>query len=225
MNGRVSLDRTRLGALSVALGPMLMSIGDLFHPAESWDPAVQVAILAEGAPRWYLAHLLLFIGMLLFIPGVLALTELAAGRKPVAAYAARVLMLVSVGGMSAVFAFEMLLGSFISHGADQATAVALLESFQATQVFAPILPSLLAFFVGTGVLVWSLMPLSPSARWPALLFALGAALILGEIILAQVTLSQIGNILILTAGIGFARLLLRGHDAYPPPDRELLPLQ
>jgi hypothetical protein len=45
------------------------------------------------------------------------------------------------------------------------------------------------------------------------LFALGAALILAEIILAEVRFSQIGNILILVAGIAFARLLLRDQEA------------
>jgi len=42
---------------------------------------------------------------------------------------------------------------------------------------------------------------------------------MGEIILAQVLLSQIGNILMLVAGIAVARLLLRGEgqaDANPP---------
>jgi hypothetical protein len=46
---------------------------------------------------------------------------------------------------------------------------------------------------------------------PALGFALGAILIMGEIILAKVLLSQIGNIMILVAGTGFARSLLRSR--------------
>jgi hypothetical protein len=47
-------------------------------------------------------------------------------------------------------------------------------------------------------------PLSAVGQWDS---GFGAALILGEIISAQVLLSQIGNILILVAGIGFARRL------------------
>jgi hypothetical protein len=46
-------------------------------------------------------------------------------------------------------------------------------------------------------------------RWPALGLALGAVLILGEIISAQVLLSQIGDTVILVAGIAFARVLLQ----------------
>lgn len=199
----------RLGAWCMALGPLLMAAGDLGHPAESWDAATQIEILGDGATRWYVSHLLLFIGMLVFIPGVLALTQLGSRRKPTAAYAARILMLVSVGGMAAVFAFEMLLGSFLTRGAEPESAVALLETFQSTQVFAPLAVSLLAFFVGTGMFVWSLTPFSPGMRGPATTFALGAALILGEIVSAQVVLSQIGNVLIFLAGARFAVLLPR----------------
>ena len=53
-----------------------MSIGDLLHPEERMLPGDQIAIVAEHASRWYTAHLLLFIGMLLLVPGFLWLTAL-----------------------------------------------------------------------------------------------------------------------------------------------------
>jgi hypothetical protein len=188
-----------------------MSVGDLLHPHESWDAAAQVAMIAASASRWYVAHLLLFIGMLVFVPGILLLSEVVAERRPRAGYAARVLLVASVGALSAVFVSEMLLGRFVSQGADQAAAVALFQTFQSGAVLGALMPGLLAFFIGTGLFVTALASTPGPLRWPALCFALGAALILGEIISAQVLLSQIGNILILVAGIGFARVLLRGQ--------------
>jgi hypothetical protein len=77
-----------------------------------------------------------------------------------------------------------------------------------------LVPALLAFFAGTGVAVMSLASAADPFRWPALGFAFGASLILGEIILGEVLLSQIGNILILVAGIAFARMLLRGSSRH-----------
>lgn len=201
--------RAVIGAASLVVGPALMSAGDLFHPAESADAAVQVAIVAETASRWYAAHLLLFVGMLLFVPGILALTKLAMERSPRAGHAARVLLLASVGALSAVFVFEMLMGRFVAEGADRPTAIALLETFQSPEVFLALAPGLLAFFAGTALFVAPLASAPGPFRWPALGFALGAVLILGEIILAEVLLSQIGNILILIASAAFARLLMR----------------
>lgn len=207
--------RTTIGAASLIVGPTLMSVGDLFHPKESWDMAAQIAIVADAPTRWYAAHLLLFVGILLFIPGILSLTSIARSRRPRAGYAARVLMIASVGALSAVFVFEMVLGRFISEGADQRSAIALLATFQALTIFGALIPGLLAFFIGTGLAVWALATRAGPFRLPAFLFALGALFILGEIVLAIVLLSQIGNLLMLGAGIALARVLLRNPDAAP----------
>ena len=52
-------------SVSLVLGPLLMSIGDLLHPEERMLPAEQIAIVVDHASRWYTAHLLLYVGMLL----------------------------------------------------------------------------------------------------------------------------------------------------------------
>jgi len=206
---------TIIGATSLIVGPALMSVGDLFHPAESWDPAAQVAIVAESPSRWYVAHLLLFLGMLLLVPGILTLTRVARDRRPAAGYAARLLLLVSVGAFSAVIVCEMLLGPYVAKAADQAAAVLLLETCRSAEVFGVLAPGLLAFFVGTGLAVMSLAYPAGPFRWPALGLALGAGLILGEIILAEVLLSQIGNVVIFVVGVAFARLLLQRREWVP----------
>jgi len=204
--------RTIIEATSLVLGPALMSMGDLLHPPESWDAAAQVAIVANATDRWYLAHLLLFAGILLLVPGLLALTRLAAARRPAIGYAARVLVLISVGAFAAVTSYEMLVGAFLSGGSSHAAAVALVEAFS-SQVIMVLLPGLLAFFVGTWITVALPATGTSAFRWPALCLGLGAVLILAEIVLAQVVLSQIGNILILLAGIGVARQLGRFSPA------------
>ena len=201
---------TVIGAASLIVGPALMSVGDLLHPPESWDPVAQVAIVAAATSRWFAAHLLLLIGMLLFIPGILSLTAVVAERRPAIGYAARVLMLAGVGALTAVFGFEMLFGRIVATGADQTTAVTLLETFMGPAVFGALAPGLLAFFGGTGLAAVTLASRSGSLRGPALVFGLGAALILAEIISAQVLASQIGNVLCLVGGVWFARALLRG---------------
>src|ERR1044071_1617653 len=166
--------RTVIGAASLVVAPALMSIGDLMHPPESWDPAVQMGIVAAAPQRWYTAHLLLLIGLLLFVPGILALTDMAS-RKPRLSYAGRVLTLAGIGALSAVITHEMLLGRFVSDGADRAAAVALFMTGMSGPVFGALLPGLLAFFVGIGLTVAALVSSLPPLRWPALLYALGAA--------------------------------------------------
>jgi len=50
------------------------------------SPVEQIAIVVDHASRWYTAHLLVFFGILLFIPGFLGLTALTAILKPVRAF-------------------------------------------------------------------------------------------------------------------------------------------
>src|SRR4026209_1675339 len=85
-------------SVSLVLGPLLMSIGDLLHPEERMLPAEQIAIVIDHASRWYAAHLLLYVGMLLFIPGFLGLSNLTARLKPVQGYLARMLMMIGAAG-------------------------------------------------------------------------------------------------------------------------------
>ena len=44
-------DRTLIAAASLIVGPLLMTIGDLFHPEERMDTPEQSAILVDHASR------------------------------------------------------------------------------------------------------------------------------------------------------------------------------
>ena len=196
--------RAVIAAASLVLGPLLMSVGDLLHPEERMDAAAQATIIIEHASRWYVAHLLLFIGLLVFIPGILALTRLTAERRPMAGYAGRILLLVGMGAFYAVFVCEMLIGRYVSDGADLSAATALLETFQSGWVLGAVVAGVAAFVGGVAVNAIALVMTSGRLRWPALALGLGALLILAEIITAEVLLSQIGNVVILAASVAFA---------------------
>ena len=208
--------RTLIAAASLVVGPLLMTIGDLFHPEERMDTAEQIAILVNDASRWYAAHLLLFIGILLSIPGLLALAGLTAQRKPAAGYAARILVLIGVAAFAAIFVGEMLIGRFVTDGADTAAATDLLDSMFSGPMVAAVMPAALAFFVGTAAFAIPLVMAGGKLRWIAVLYSIGALLILAEILSSQVVLSQIGNFLIFCGGAAAARLILRG-EAGPQP--------
>jgi hypothetical protein len=188
--------RTLIAAASLIAGPLLMAIGDLLHPEERMAPPEQIAILVDHASRWYTAHLLLFVGMMLFIPGLLALTALTAARNPAFGYAARILLLVGTAAIASIFVGEMLVGRFVLDGADPAAATDLLESMFSGPILAAVGPAMLAFFIGTAASAIPLMRTGSRIGWAAAIILLGVLLILAEILSAQVILSKIGNILV-----------------------------
>lgn len=201
--------RTLIAAASLVAGPLLMTTGDLFHPEERMDNAEQIAILVNHASRWYAAHLLLFIGILVSIPGVLALVNLAEQRKPAVGYAARILILIGVAALAAVFVGEMLIGRFVLDGGSRDAAIDFLNSMLSGPLIAAVGPAMLAFFVGVAAFASALVSGGGAPRWIAALYSIGALLILIEIVSAQVRFSQIGNALIFCAGVTGARLILK----------------
>jgi hypothetical protein len=201
--------RRYIAVASLILGPLLMSTGDLMHPTEHNDAAQQAAVIVEHASRWYAAHLLLFFGMLLLIPGILALADLTAERHPTAGYAARLLTLMGVAAFSAVFVAEMLIGRYASDGAGAAATTDLLETFQSVAVLGAVMVGGIAFFSGVGAFAVPLVTADRGLRWPAVAYILGALLILAEIVTAEVLLSQIGNLVLLAANAAFAWHILQ----------------
>jgi hypothetical protein len=159
--------RTLIAAASLIVGPLLMTIGDLFHPRESMDAAEQIAILMNDAPRWYAAHLLLLVGMMLAIPGLLALTAITAQRKPAAGYAARILLLIGVAAFTSIFVGEMLVGRFLIDGAGAAAAIALTNSMFSGPMIAAVGPFALAFFAGMATFASPLVRAGGKWRWIA----------------------------------------------------------
>jgi hypothetical protein len=209
--------RLRIALVSLVIGPLLMSVGDLFHPQESLDAAEQATIIAEDASYWYLAHLLLFIGMLLFIPGLLAIAGLTAELQPTAGYAGRILVLIGTAVFTGVFLCEMLIGRYVVDGADPSASTALLNSFQSGPVLAgPVGAGVVCWTVGIAIVVIALIRTSATFRWPVLLLGLGTILILAEIASAEVLLSQIGNIVILAGSVAFAWQIARSGRADIP---------
>ena len=208
--------RTRIAAASLVIGPLLMAVGDLFHPEESLEAEEQAAIIIEHAGRWYAAHLLLFVGFVLFVPGFLGLTQWVSERHPRTGYWGRIALFAGTFAVSAIFVGEMIAGRLVEDGASEATVAGFLETMFSGPIAAALLPAGLLFFIGIGLLTVPLARDGGEARWPAILVGVGGLLILAEIISAEVLLSQVGNILLFFGSAWFGLLLYRGAPAVQP---------
>jgi len=199
--------------VSLVVGPLLMSIGDLLHPEERMLPAEQIAIVVDHASRWYTAHLLLYVGMLLFIPGFLGLCRLAARLKPVHGYVAQILIMIGTAGFASIITGEMLASRLVLDGVGKAAPISLWTNLFMGPVVAAVGPALLAFFVGTFMFAIPLLRGSERLRRPVALILIGALFVLAEILTARVVFSQIGNIVVLCGSAEAAWLITRaGSD-------------
>src|SRR6476660_8318091 len=103
--------------------------------------------------------------MMLSIPGLLVLTTLTTERNPAAGYAARILILIGAAAFSSIFIGEMLIGRFVTDGADSAAAIRLRDSMFSGPIVAAVIPGVLAFFVGTAALAGPLVIAGGKLRW------------------------------------------------------------
>jgi len=196
-------------SVSLVVGPLLMSIGDLLHPEERMSPVEQIAIMADHASRWYAAHLLLFFGILLFIPGFLGMTALTAILKPVVGYAARILIMIGTAGFASIVTGEMLASRLVLDGVGSGAPISLWTNLFMGPVVAAVGPAVLAFFVGTIMSAIPLLRGSKRLRWPVALIVIGVLFVLAEILTARVVFSQIGNIVVLCGSAQAAWLIAR----------------
>jgi hypothetical protein len=190
-----------------------MSIGDLLHPEERMLPAEQIAIVVDHVSRWYTAHLLLYIGMLLFIPGFLGLSALTAKLNPVQGYVARVLIMIGAAGFASIITGEMLASRLVLDDVGDAAPISLWTNLFMGPVAVAVGPALLAFFVGTFMFAIPLLRGSKRLRRPVALILIGALFVLAEILTAQVLFSQIGNVVVLVGSAEAAWLIARDRSA------------
>ena len=198
-------------SVSLVVGPLLMSIGDLLHPEERMSPVEQIAIVVDHASRWYTAHLLLFFGILLFIPGFLGLTALTAMLRPVLGYAARILIMIGTAGLASIVTGEMLASRLVLDGVGNAAPISLWTNLFMGPVVAAVGPALLAFFVGTLMSAIPLLRGSERLRRPVALIVIGVLFVVAEIVTARVVFSRIGNIVVLFGSAKAAWLIARAR--------------
>jgi hypothetical protein len=68
----VSIKRLGIG-LSMMLAPLLFGVGFAIHPTQSTSGAEQLRVIVATPGRWDLAHVLILVSLVLFIPAVVGI--------------------------------------------------------------------------------------------------------------------------------------------------------
>jgi hypothetical protein len=168
--------------------PALLLAGNALHPVNhKTNEAEWVAGIAAHREQWYLAHLVIFVGLPLFVPAVVGLVRLARERAPAWTEVGAALTIVGLLGTQAFVTVEGFVAwQMTSSGADRGEMVALLERFnEQAATFVPVGLATPLFAVGLAVLAIALL----RARAVPLVLAgtvllsravVGAALVVGD---------------------------------------------
>ena len=155
--------------------PGLLFLGNALHPVNhDRDEQEWLAGIAGHRTQWYVAHVLVFAALPLFVPAVIGLLQQLRDRPSRLTDGAAVLALSGVFGTTGFVAVEGLAAwQMTAPGASRGEMVALLERFDETPgtFLLTGLPTFL-FAVALGVLGWALLRARVTPTWaPVVLVA------------------------------------------------------
>jgi hypothetical protein len=148
-----------IGACMVA-GPALLLVGNALHPVNhKTNESEWVAGIAANRGQWYVAHLLIFIGLPLFVPAIMGIVRIVRARASAWAEGGAALAVFGLLGTEAFVTVEGFVAWHMTRaGADRGEMVALLERFnEQAATFVPVGLATPLFIVGLAVLAIALL--------------------------------------------------------------------
>jgi hypothetical protein len=158
--GATELRRDRLIGVSMVAAPALLFIGNALHPVNhKTNESEWLAGIAGHRAQWYVAHLVIFVGLPLFVPAVVGLVGLVRGRASGLAEVGAALTIAGLLGTEAFVTVEGFVAwEMTSTGAGRGEMVALLGRFNehaATSI--PVGLATLLFDIGLAVVAIALL--------------------------------------------------------------------
>jgi hypothetical protein len=117
----------RPATYSLIAAPVVILIGEVVHPTRSATPVRQLAIVAAHPHTWYAAHLLLFIGVAMTVPAVIALGALLRPYRPSPAAVGVWLAGVAAVCFAGLLTVGFVVGAMAAPTANRAEMTALFE--------------------------------------------------------------------------------------------------
>ncbi len=197
----------QIGAVSLVVAPLFGLVGGALHPERATDPAELLEVVAANLDRWYLAHLLFFLGSLLLLPAVLMLGDLARARAPGLALAGVVLSVIGLVGAAGVAAVELAIWELAQPSVAAGEAAAVVERLtEGAAVTVPVLGASIGFPLGFALLGAALWRADAAPRWASACVGLGPAVFsaggLGGSLLLTVAGSAVSALGLCWIGLG-----------------------
>jgi hypothetical protein len=170
--------RKMVAGVCMILAPLFLLVGVVVHPESETDEAAQLAVIAENLDAWYLAHLLVLVGIALAIPAVLGLMHMLREREVALGHVGGGLGLLGLVAFTGLVAIEGFAGWQMAAAGDRGEMVALLERLYDTAgVLIPFFVVSFGFTLGMLCLAAGLYRARAVQSWMAICLAAGALIV------------------------------------------------
>lgn len=133
----------QIAGAAMITAPSVIVVAELLHGRFETVAAEQLAVVADNTGRWYAAHVLVLVALVLTLPAFVGLAHLVRASRPLLgslsllAFAPGLVVLASVAGM------ELVLWQMAQPGRDWAEMVSLLDGLTESAGIAPLFAVLL----------------------------------------------------------------------------------
>ena len=163
--------RRRVAGIAMVLAPLLAVLAETLHAKVETDATKQLAGVAKSTDRWYAAHLLVLVMLMLLVPAFLGLVHLLRESSPALGNTGLVFFVPGVIGVAAVVGAEFVLWK-MAQAANREEMVALAKSVNESAGFFVVLLFALLFPIAWLLVGIGLYRSRAVATWSAALIAL-----------------------------------------------------
>lgn len=98
--------RRLVAGFCLIAAPAVLLIGALIHPQSQDDTAAHLAVVGKSPGRYFLAHAIILVGLVLFLPAILGLMHLLRERATAIGHVGGGLVIIGLFGAAAVVAVD-----------------------------------------------------------------------------------------------------------------------
>jgi hypothetical protein len=135
----------RVAGGGMILGPIVIVLAEVLHARLQTDPAGQFAAVADNTGRWYAAHALILLALVLLVPAFVGVVDLARRSRPLLAHVALLVFIPGLIALTAVVGMELVLWQMAQPEANRAEMISLLERLNGSQGIEPLFAVALLF--------------------------------------------------------------------------------
>ena len=164
-------NRQIAGAAMIA-APTVIVVAEILHPRFETDAAKQLEAVAADTGRWYAAHALVLVALMLLLPAFAGLAHIIEATRPTLSHLSLIAFVPGLVVLAALVGMELVLWQMAQPVADRAEMIALADRLDESARIAALFVLVLLYpvawlLVGAGLYLARLVP-----RWTAVLIAL-----------------------------------------------------
>jgi len=217
--------RRQVAGAAMIVMPSMLVLAELLHARFQTEPAKQLAAVADNTGRWYAAHALILLALVLAVPAFFGLVHLVGRGRAALGHLSLVAFVAGLVALTAIVGMELALWQMAQPGANRDEMVALAERLNESAGIVPVFLVALLFplawlLVGIGLYRARAVP-----AWTAVLIALSQPIgFVGELSGGPKPLAVLAQIVFALGLIPVGMRVLRQSDADWEPDRLSVPM-